>query len=338
MKKLLLFLSLLISFISFGQHPISTPTPQGYWNLNGNSTGASNWLGSSGAQPLIFKTNNTTRFTIGSTGTGTFVGNLGLTGVLSVNLGTTAAASPRTFSFMPWAGGSTLPAIYAGVGVPTASNYAWAAADSTIFLFNAPSTMRLNTNHTTWLIASTTQTTAHTMVTIPGVSIPTVAANANIRAFTIGGRTIGWNTGSNSLQQDILFSSHTYTSNGAHSITNAVQAEFNAPTIGTGVTVSGTTFATYHKGNVNITLKASIGSALLNPNALLHFAAPPTGTPCIKFTSHTIPTLNAGEIDYNSTSGFNLQGNMVLSGTQTISTNQIVVGTASVGSTFTAGA
>lgn len=321
-------------FVAFFSNSQTGVSDFNNWSIKGNSISTNTaFIGTTSNRSMKFKTNNTIRGKIDSLGTFNWYSTL------AVNMGTTSAASPRTFSFQPYVSATTLPALYMGIGIPTASNYAWAASDSTIFIYNAPSIMRFNTNGTNWLIASTTQTTAHSMVTLSGVSIPTVAANSEIRAFTIGARTVGWNTGSTALQRDILFSSHTYTANGAgHSITNAVQAEFNAPTIGTGVTVSGTTFATYHKGNVNVTSKLSIGSALLNPNALLHLAAPPTGTPAIKFTSHTVPTLNAGEIDYNSTTGFNLQGNMLLSGTQTISTNQIVVGTSSVGSTFTAGA
>lgn len=100
MKKLLIFLSFLLSGITgIAQHVILTPTPQGYWNLNGNVTGASNWLGSSNNQPLIFKTNNTERFRIGSAGTfsfNTYSVNFGTGGTVLYTTGASSLYVPYT--------------------------------------------------------------------------------------------------------------------------------------------------------------------------------------------------------------------------------------------------
>lgn len=73
MKKLLLLLAIIItSLTSSAQHIIASPTVQGYWNLNGNGVTAANWLGTNSLTPLVFKTNNTERFRIGSAGNFSF--------------------------------------------------------------------------------------------------------------------------------------------------------------------------------------------------------------------------------------------------------------------------
>lgn len=86
MKKLLSFIFLLAAFCGFSQHVISTPTIQGYWDLNGNNTGVSNYLGTKTNQSLIFKTNGSQRFKIDSVGIFKFNGyavNFGTGGTVS---------------------------------------------------------------------------------------------------------------------------------------------------------------------------------------------------------------------------------------------------------------
>ncbi|MDO9000180.1 MAG: hypothetical protein Q7W45_10475 [Bacteroidota bacterium] len=79
MKSQLLSLAMLtISALGYSQS-------QNWWRVNGNSPSTSDFIGTTNSTPLIFKTNNTTRFTLDATGNAIFNGNI--TAANGINFG-----------------------------------------------------------------------------------------------------------------------------------------------------------------------------------------------------------------------------------------------------------
>lgn len=137
MKKIIFLLC--VSLLGFGQD-----AHYNGWLLNGNTPGTnSNWLGTRDVNSLIFKTNNTTAFTIGSTGTGTFVGAWRGTGSFSLDLsGGVNSISPKKFSYQPWTFNNTYGALYASQNIPNSTNF-FLISDSTLNKVGAPQTLYL---------------------------------------------------------------------------------------------------------------------------------------------------------------------------------------------------
>jgi hypothetical protein len=111
MKTQLLSLAMLtISALGYSQS-------QNWWRVNGNTPSNSDFLGTTNSAPLVFKTNNTTRFTLDATGNAIFNGNITAAG--GINLGDGLGLKSYTSS-NPLVG--KIIVVGAGVNTPPGNN------------------------------------------------------------------------------------------------------------------------------------------------------------------------------------------------------------------------
>lgn len=280
------------------------------WLQSGNILGSNNYfLGSTDDRSLIFKTNNSQRMKLDSSGT------LKLYNNFNIDLGTSTPEAPRRLSFQPWVGLTSLPAIYLGVGTPTTTNFFASAADTNITILNAPKTFIFRTGNTTFLTAQSTFTSGGSIIVLNAMNNVLGVSGAELRRLHINGGTTGLVGGSTTgTQRDILVSAQTYTAPSSATITNVPTFSVAAPSAGANVTLTNP-FSGAFGGNSNFVGKISIGSSNLTPSAVVHLAAGSSSIPAIQLTAQTYTTGVAGAIFYNATTGHTHIGNLTASGT-----------------------
>lgn len=299
-----------------------------YWGFSGNAV-ASNTvaLGTTDARSLRVITNNIERLVIDSSANAN--AKLKANFLIDQSAGVNTL-NPKKVSFAPWTSDNSYLALTLFQNTPDGMNYSFVGDTATFLIMNHKKSLLFNTGHRRFMSAQSTFTASGSVVVFDAITNTLSTTGANLRHINIGGNTNFYaNGGTTALHQSVLISAETHSTLAGETatITNDVGVEINAPIAAGGLTQT-TVWALSCKGNENILNRLSIGSSLLSPLGLLHLSAPPSGTCAIKFTSHTIPTLNTGEMDFNTTSGWNWKGNLLQDGTMNVTGNATVTGTA----------
>lgn len=276
MKKLTLILTLLVS-IGYSQ---VTPIPQNVWQRAGNKLGNNtSFIGSTDNRSLVMKTYTNT-------------GYMKFDSLMNLSI---KQSSTNLYNFQPWPAATTLPAFWIGITTPTTTNYA-VLGDGTNNYFNSGGTWYGRANNTTWLQASTTQTTNGAVIDLfPPTA--TMGANQNIINLRLNSATTTWNVGTTATQRNIYFPVQTYSALTTATITDAVGIENVVPSAGTGMTFT-RAWGLRSTGNTNLTGNLIVGSALTTtPVATLDTR----GTMSVSSTSSLNGITNTGGITTSTT-------------------------------------
>lgn len=247
-KNLLSLIFLLACFCIQSQTGVVKPA----WELLGSTTNSNNFLGTKNAQPLIFKTNNVSKFRIAVTDT--FVFN---------NVGS-------GIKFLPWSLSPTYPGIYINQTTPGGNNYQL-TADAGVTYLNGPQILSMRADQLvmfnitapvapTSTINGTFNLTSKTYTaTQPGRNVPGFQYNNHIRT---------WTTSAPIDQYDFYVKSALYSGNVAMTFTNTYGAFIEKPTAGTNATFLNN-WGIGTNGSGVITQSLVVGSAAHTPSYAL---------------------------------------------------------------------
>lgn len=164
--------------------------------------------------------------------------SVGATQVSGSNLtwSTTSSGYTNNISLRPYGTFTEIPAMYVGVDNFGSTNYA-ILGDGANNVFNAPTGIFLRTNNTSFLQASTTNTTSGEFI-IMGQLTKTLAANSAVSGFRHEGNLLIWNNGTTATIRERYFSPATYSALTTATITDASALDVTKANIGTGMTIT----------------------------------------------------------------------------------------------------
>lgn len=269
-------------------------TPTTGWSITGNAIATNtNFIGTTNNRSLLLRAN--------STASTSYV-KIDSLGHFNWRLQNTDPFSPNNFTIRKWPTLGTYAAIYFNQASFLGTNY-FLLGDTNATILNGPKQLLFNTGHRRFMSATSTYTSGGTILTLDAITNTLIAANAELRHFTVAGSiTYYANGGTTALNRGNLFSAETHSTltGETATITNDVGNEFNVPTGAGGLTQTNS-WAISCKGNQNITTQLSIGSSLLPPTARLHLAAGNATMAAIQLTSQTLLTATVqGSIERNS--------------------------------------
>lgn len=218
-------------------------------------------------------------------------GSQSLSGNLEINQG-----GILIYGFQPLTTATTLPAHY--LGIPLASrngtNY-FSISDGSANAINAPDNLVLKSGGVNAISIQSAPASGNPQYFLfYNLSSSGNSTTSAIQTYNFGGATTGYGSGGTlPLQLGSIFGTNTYTSSGSLTIPKAVGVKIEAPTAGTGATIT-TNLALEAVGNISVTGTSSLSQMQARNIAIGNIELPNNGQGAIinRPSANTIPFLN----------------------------------------------
>ena len=182
-------------------------------------------------------------------------GSQSLSGNLEINQG-----GILIYGFQPLTTATTLPAQYLGIPVASRDGTNWFyIGDGSVNAINAPQNLVLKSGGVNALSIQSAPASGNPQYFLfYNLSSSGNSTTSAIQTYNFGGATTGYGSGGTlPLQLGSIFGTNTYTSSGSLTIPKAVGVKIEAPTAGTGATIT-TKLALEAVGNISVTGTSSL--------------------------------------------------------------------------------